>query len=78
MDLVADWYMKESDPKKRNQPLPIGPQQEWHQSQSLEYVISADRAILDIAAKLREDFLYRLWYFPNGEQNRALCRVVYS
>ena len=43
------------------QPLPIGPQQTWHISQSIEYVISADRAILDIAAKLREDFLYRIY-----------------
>ncbi|MDR0866234.1 MAG: hypothetical protein LBO74_15075 [Candidatus Symbiothrix sp.] len=44
-----------------NQPFPIGPQQEWHQRQSLDYVLSADRAILDIAAKLREDFLYRIY-----------------
>ena len=43
------------------QPLPIGPQQTWHISQSIEYVISADRAILDIAARLREDFLYRIY-----------------
>ncbi|GHS91491.1 peptidase [Bacteroidia bacterium] len=44
-----------------NQPFPIGPQQEWHQRQSIDYVISADRAILDIAAKMREDFLYRIY-----------------
>jgi hypothetical protein len=43
------------------QPLPIGPQQEWHQRQSLDYVLTADRAILDIAAKFREDFLYRIY-----------------
>jgi len=43
------------------QPLPIGPQQIWHLSQSIDYVISADRAILDIAAKFREDFLYRIY-----------------
>jgi len=43
------------------QPLPIGPQQTWHQRQSIEYVNSADRAILDIAAKFREDFLYRIY-----------------
>jgi len=44
-----------------DQPLPIGPQQIWHQYQSIEYIISADRAILDLAAKLREDFLYRIY-----------------
>jgi hypothetical protein len=43
------------------QPLPIGPQQIWHLRQSIDYVISADRAILDIAAKFREDFLYRIY-----------------
>jgi len=43
------------------QPLPIGPQQIWHLSQSIDYVISADRAILDIAAKFHEDFLYRIY-----------------
>lgn len=43
------------------QPLPIGPQQVWHLSQSIDYVITADRAILDIAAKFREDFLYRIY-----------------
>jgi len=41
--------------------LPIGSQQTWHLRQSIDYVISADRAILDIAAKFREDFLYRIY-----------------
>jgi hypothetical protein len=44
-----------------NQPLPIGPQQEWHQRQSIDYLLTADRAILDIASKYREDFLYRIY-----------------
>ena len=42
-------------------PDPIGPQQEWHQRQSIEYLMTADRAILDIASKLREDFLFRIY-----------------
>ncbi len=42
-------------------PDPIGPRQEWHQKQSIEYLMTADRAILDIASKLREDFLFRIY-----------------
>lgn len=42
-------------------PAPIGPQQEWHQRQSIEYLMTADRAILDIASKFREDFLFRIY-----------------
>lgn len=41
--------------------LPIGPQQTWHLRQSIDYVISADRAILDLAAKFRENFLYNIY-----------------
>jgi hypothetical protein len=42
-------------------PDPIGPRQEWHQRQSIEYLMTADRAILDIASKMREDFLFRIY-----------------
>jgi hypothetical protein len=44
-----------------NQPLPIGPRQEWHQRQSIDYLLTTDRAILDIASKFREDFLFRIY-----------------
>jgi len=43
-----------------NQPFPVMPQT-WHQRQSIDYLITADRAILDIASKMREDFLYRIY-----------------
>jgi hypothetical protein len=42
-------------------PDPIGPRREWHQRQSIEYLMTADRAILDIASKMREDFLFRIY-----------------
>ncbi|GHV47485.1 peptidase [Bacteroidia bacterium] len=54
-----------------NQPFPIGPQQVWHQRQSIDYVISADRAILDIAAKMREDFLYRIYVMGKNSIERG-------
>jgi hypothetical protein len=44
-----------------DQPAPIGPRQEWHQRQSIDYLVTSDRAILDIASKLREDFLFRIY-----------------
>jgi hypothetical protein len=44
-----------------NQPYPIAPQQVWHQRQSIEYLLTADRAILDLASRDREGFLYRAY-----------------
>ncbi len=41
-------------------PYPIAPQ-EWHFRQSIEYSITANRAVLDIASKLRDDFLFNIW-----------------
>ena len=43
---------------KQDYPYPIAPQK-WHFRQSVEYAITADMAILDVASKHREDFLYR-------------------
>jgi hypothetical protein len=54
--LVASKLLPAAD-----QPAPIGPRQEWHQRQSFEYLLTSDRAILDIASKFREDFLFRIY-----------------
>jgi hypothetical protein len=43
---------------KHDYPYPIAPQK-WHFRQSVDYAITADMAILDIASKHREDFQYR-------------------
>ena len=43
---------------KQDYPYPIAPQK-WHFRQSIEYAITADLAILDVASKNRQDFLYR-------------------
>jgi hypothetical protein len=42
-------------------PWPIGPRQEWHQRDSFEYLMTADRAILDVASRYREEFLFRIY-----------------
>jgi len=39
-------------------PYPVAPQK-WHFRRSVDYAITADKAILDVASKNREDFLFR-------------------
>jgi hypothetical protein len=41
-------------------PFPVQPQK-WHFRQSIEYSITANRAILDLASKHREDFLMNIY-----------------
>ncbi|HWQ32610.1 MAG TPA: M14 metallopeptidase family protein [Blastocatellia bacterium] len=41
-------------------PYPIAPQK-WHFRQSIEYSITANRAVLDVASKHREDFLFNIY-----------------
>jgi hypothetical protein len=54
-----------------DQPAPIGPRQEWHQRQSIEYVLTADRAILDVASRYREEFLYRIYVMGRNSIERG-------
>ena len=45
-------------------PLPIAPTtgtQKWHYRQSIEYEISNNRAMLDLASRYRETFLYNIY-----------------
>jgi len=41
-------------------PLPIAPQK-WHFRQSIDYSITANWAVLDVASKHREDFLFNIY-----------------
>ncbi|MDR1523791.1 MAG: hypothetical protein LBS79_00850 [Tannerella sp.] len=54
-----------------DQPLPIGPKQEWHLRQSIDYILTGQRALLDIAAKMREDFLYRIYRMGKNSIERG-------
>jgi hypothetical protein len=54
-----------------DQPAPIGPRQEWHQRQSIEYMLTADRAILDVASRYREEFLYRIYVMGKNSIERG-------
>jgi len=51
-------------------PFPIAPQK-WHFSQSIDYSISADRAILDLASKYREDFLFNIYRMGKNSIERG-------
>ena len=51
-------------------PYPIAPQQ-WHFRQSIDYSITANRAVLDIASKLREDFLFNIWRMGTNSIERG-------
>src|SRR5499427_8582080 len=41
-------------------PMPVAPQ-EWHYRQSIEYEVTNNRAILDLASRYRETFLFNIW-----------------
>lgn len=41
-------------------PSPIAPQK-WHFRQSIDYSVTANYAVFDIASKRREDFLFNIW-----------------
>jgi Zinc carboxypeptidase len=48
---------------------PIAPQQEWHMRQSVEYSMTANRAILDYASRYRERVLYNMYVMGRDEKN---------
>lgn len=55
---------------KGDYPYPIAPQK-WHFKQTIEYLITADRAILDLAAKLKEDFLFNIYRMGKNSIERG-------
>jgi hypothetical protein len=51
-------------------PFPVAPQK-WHFRQSVDYSITADRAILDLAAKMRENFLLNIYRMARNAIERG-------
>lgn len=51
-------------------PYPVAPQ-EWHFRQSMEYSITADRAILDLASKHRQNFLFNIYRMGKNSIERG-------
>ncbi len=56
---------------RQDLPMPIPPQTEWHQRQSIDYIMSVNRAILDVASKHREDFLFRIYKMGKNSIERG-------
>ncbi|MEP7270445.1 MAG: M14 metallopeptidase family protein [Acidobacteriota bacterium] len=49
---------------------PVTPQK-WHFRQSIEYSLTANRAVIDIASKHREDFLYNIYRMGRNSIERG-------
>jgi hypothetical protein len=51
-------------------PMPIAPQK-WHYRQSIDYSVTANRAVLDVASRQREHFLYNIWKMGKNSIDRG-------
>ncbi len=51
-------------------PFPVPPQT-WHFRQSIEYSMTANRAVLDLASKYREDFLFNIYRMGRNSIDRG-------
>jgi hypothetical protein len=55
---------------KGDYPLPIQPQK-WHFAQSIAYELTANRAVLDVASRYRETFLYNIYRMGRNSIERG-------
>ncbi len=53
-----------------DEPFPVPPQT-WHFRQSIEYSMTANRAVLDLASKYREDFLFDIYQMGRNSIQRG-------
>ena len=53
-----------------NLPYPISPQP-WHFRQSIEYSVTATKAVLDVASRHREQFLYNIYQMGRNSIDRG-------
>ncbi|MGE5361324.1 MAG: hypothetical protein ACM3NQ_20090, partial [Bacteroidales bacterium] len=56
---------------KGDYPFPIAPQQTWHFRQSIDYSITADKAVLDVASRHREQFLFNMYRMGKNQIERG-------
>ena len=57
-------------PRSGDLPFPIAPQ-EWHFRQSIDYSITANRAVLDFASRYREKLLYNIYLMGRNSIERG-------
>ena len=67
MDIV---FVPERQLPSTETPMPIPPQK-WHFRQSIEYSLSLDRAVLDVASRFRETFLFNIYRMGRNSIDRG-------
>lgn len=63
-------FLPDKQLPKNDLPYPVAPQK-WHFRQSIDYSISADRAILDLAARMPEGFLLNIYRMGRNSIQRG-------
>ncbi len=53
-----------------DQPFPVGPRQ-WHYRESIDYSVTANRAVLDYASRYRETVLMNIWRMGRNSIERG-------
>ena len=60
-------FLPDRQLRNADQVLPLEPLQEWHFRQSIDYSVTANRAILDLASRYREFFLFNIYKMGKDE-----------
>ncbi|MDQ2665989.1 MAG: M14 family metallopeptidase [Gemmatimonadota bacterium] len=63
-------FIPEQQLPRADLPYPIAPQK-WHFRQSIEYELTANRAVLDIASRERENLLFNFWRMGRNSIDRG-------
>ena len=63
-------FIPEAQLPRADLPYPIAPQR-WHFRQSIEYSLTANRAVLDIASRYRENLLYNFYRMGRNSIERG-------
>ena len=63
-------FVREKQVPSADLPYPIAPQP-WHFKQSIEYEMTANRAVLDAASRYRELLLYNMWRMGKNAIDRG-------
>ena len=63
-------FVAERQLPRADLPYPIAPQR-WHFRQSIEYEVTANRAVLDVASRYRETFLFNIYRMGKNSIERG-------
>jgi hypothetical protein len=63
-------FVPEQQLPRADLPYPIEPQP-WHFRQSIDYSITANRAVLDLASRQKENFLFNIWRMARNSIERG-------